>query len=123
MAIRKIKAGLVTKPSLNKFIGEEGHIFYDPRSGEMRISDGVTPGGFPLSTYKRTLSIPSWPPAYIAPDTVYKVFSPDTNVIEIWETDKDGNPYKQAGSDINLFVEASAIFVNSAGLPITPYQP
>ena len=46
--VRKIKAGLVKQES-NEFIGEDGTIFYDIDSGEFRLSDGVTPGGIPLS--------------------------------------------------------------------------
>ena len=46
--IRKIKAGLV-KVDINDFIGEEGTIFYDVETGELRLSDGVTPGGIPIS--------------------------------------------------------------------------
>ena len=46
--IRKIKAGLVNKTTLNTFIGEIGNIFFDPDTGELRLSDGITPGGIPL---------------------------------------------------------------------------
>ena len=46
--IRKIKAGLVKKTTLNTFIGEIGNIFFDPDTGELRLSDGTTPGGIPL---------------------------------------------------------------------------
>jgi len=44
---RKIKAGLV-KIDLNLFIGEYGTIFYNEDTGDLRLSDGVTPGGIPL---------------------------------------------------------------------------
>ena len=46
--IRKIKAGLVNKTTINTFIGEVGNIFFDPDTGELRLSDGITPGGIPL---------------------------------------------------------------------------
>lgn len=45
---RKIKAGLVNA-DINQHIGEVGNIFFDIVSGEFRLSDGVTPGGIPLS--------------------------------------------------------------------------
>lgn len=45
--IRKIKAGLV-KVDLEDFIGEEGTIFYDIGTGELRLSDGHTHGGIPI---------------------------------------------------------------------------
>jgi hypothetical protein len=46
--VRKIKAGLV-KISVNDFVGEDGNIFFDIDDGIMRLSDGTTPGGVPLS--------------------------------------------------------------------------
>jgi hypothetical protein len=123
MAIRKIKAGLVTNANVRKYIGEDGQLFYNPSSGELRISDAITPGGHPLNPYKRTLTIPSWPPAYIAPSVIYKVFDAEKNIVDTWETDSDGVPFKQTDTSIATQIDFSEIFVNSAGLPITPYQP
>ena len=48
-SIRKIKAGLVPI-GINRFVGEEGIIFYDPAVGDLFLSDGVTPGGIPMGT-------------------------------------------------------------------------
>jgi hypothetical protein len=31
--------------SANNFVGDEGDLFYDPNNGEIRISNGTTPGG------------------------------------------------------------------------------
>ena len=66
--VRKIKAGLV-KISVNDFIGEDGNIFFDIDDGVMRLSDGITPGGIPLSaggggeggavTFRQLLDTPS----------------------------------------------------------------
>lgn len=49
MPIRKIAAaqGLF---NLDEYVGEQGYIFYDVETGELRLSDGSTPGGFPLLT-------------------------------------------------------------------------
>ena len=44
---RKIKAGLV-KDEITDFVGEEGNIFFNIETGELRLSDGVTPGGLPI---------------------------------------------------------------------------
>jgi hypothetical protein len=49
MTIRKIEAGRVITKTIDTFIGQEGTIFYDKFTGELRLSDGVTPGGKPLS--------------------------------------------------------------------------
>lgn len=65
--VRKIKAGLV-KISVNDFVGEDGNIFFDIDDGIMRLSDGTTPGGVPLSassaeggasTFRQLLDTPS----------------------------------------------------------------
>ena len=47
MAFRKIKAGLVNGP-INQHVGEIGNLFFDIDTGELRLSDGVTPGGIPI---------------------------------------------------------------------------
>lgn len=44
---RKIKAGLVTQDIAN-FVGETGNVFFNVETGELRLSDGVTPGGLPI---------------------------------------------------------------------------
>lgn len=46
---KKIKAGLVPI-SATEFVGDSGTIFYDPEVGDFYLSDGVTPGGIPLSS-------------------------------------------------------------------------
>ena len=46
--VRKIKAGLV-KVEVNEFVGHDGNVFFDIDDGVMRLSDGTTPGGIPLS--------------------------------------------------------------------------
>ena len=65
--VRKIKAGLV-KISVNDFVGEDGNVFFDIEDGIMRLSDGATPGGIPLSsggaeggasTFRQLLDTPS----------------------------------------------------------------
>ncbi len=44
---RKIKAGLV-KSEIAEYIGDEGSIFFNVDTGELRLSDGITPGGLPI---------------------------------------------------------------------------
>lgn len=41
---RKIKAGLV-KSEIEDFVGEQGNLFFNIETGELRLSDGETPGG------------------------------------------------------------------------------
>jgi len=45
--VRKIKSGLVKFP-FDQFIGEAGNLFFDPDTGNLFLSDGVTPGGIPV---------------------------------------------------------------------------
>ena len=65
--VRKIKAGLV-KVEVNEFVGHDGNVFFDIDDGVMRLSDGTTPGGIPLSggggeggasTFRQLLDTPS----------------------------------------------------------------
>lgn len=46
---RKVKAGLV-KSDINEYVGNSGELFFNFLSGELRFSDGVTPGGVSLSS-------------------------------------------------------------------------
>jgi len=46
--IRKIKGSLVRQDS-SIYLGEDTYLFYDIDTGCIRRSDGVTPGGVPLS--------------------------------------------------------------------------
>ena len=45
---RKIAAGLV-KSEITTFVGEIGNIFFNIETGQMYLSDGVTPGGIPIT--------------------------------------------------------------------------
>lgn len=45
--VRKIKAGRIGSLNVTSsdYVGETGTIFYDESIGDLRLSDGVTPGG------------------------------------------------------------------------------
>ena len=45
MPIQKIKSGRIITVQSNTFVGEKGQLFYDEDLGDLRLSDGVTPGG------------------------------------------------------------------------------
>ena len=66
--VRKIKAGLVANSEVVDFVGEIGNIFFDISDGALRLSDGLTPGGIPLtsggteggaSTFRQLLDTPN----------------------------------------------------------------
>jgi hypothetical protein len=48
VTIQKIKSGRVTSLDADQFIGDLGQIFYNEAIGDLRLSDGVSPGGTPL---------------------------------------------------------------------------
>jgi hypothetical protein len=50
MPIQKIKSGRVLSPEVTEYIGNKGQIFFDEDTGELRLSDGITPGGIPLTS-------------------------------------------------------------------------
>ncbi len=50
MPIYKVKAGRVVTVSAETYVGDKGVIFYDEDTGELRLSDGETPGGISIVT-------------------------------------------------------------------------
>ena len=49
MTIQKIKSGRVTSIDADTFVGPPGTLFFNEDQGDLRLGDGVTPGGIPLS--------------------------------------------------------------------------
>lgn len=45
MPVQKIKSGRIITVQAETYVGEKGIIFYDEDTPELRLSDGVTPGG------------------------------------------------------------------------------
>ena len=50
MGLRVLRGGRRQIGDVNTYVGEFGTIFYDENTGELRLSDDVTPGGLPLFT-------------------------------------------------------------------------
>lgn len=50
MPIQKIKSGRVITVDAVSFVGDKGTIFYDEDVAQLRLSDGITPGGILFST-------------------------------------------------------------------------
>jgi len=46
--LRKLRAGRVAGQNAELWVGQVGTIFYNETTGELRIADGQTPGGFPI---------------------------------------------------------------------------
>lgn len=56
MAIRKFRAGQ-SSYSADTYVGTHGTIFYNEDTGELRLSDGITPGGIAIPITLATTSI------------------------------------------------------------------
>lgn len=50
MTIKKIQAGRISTVTADQYVGEHGTIFYNEELGDLRLSDGITFGGIPLTT-------------------------------------------------------------------------
>ena len=49
MAIQKLFSSLSNSANMSTYVGEAGRLFYDPQNGQLRLSNGVTPGGTAIS--------------------------------------------------------------------------
>ena len=49
MTIQKIKSGRVTSIDADQFVGPPGTLFFNEDQGDLRLGDGITPGGIILS--------------------------------------------------------------------------
>lgn len=48
MTIQKVKSGRVNNIEADRYVGEIGQLFYNESLGDLRLSDGVTPGGISI---------------------------------------------------------------------------
>ena len=49
MPVQKIKAGRIVNVEVPTYVGNRGVIFFDEDVAELRLGDGITPGGIPFS--------------------------------------------------------------------------
>lgn len=59
MAIQKIKGGRVNNVIADDHIGDKGSLFYNEDLGDLRLSDGITKGGIPLTVGQSGDSAPA----------------------------------------------------------------
>ena len=106
--VRKIKAGLV-KVSVNDFVGEDGNVFFDVDDGVMRLSDGATPGGIPLSagggeggasTFRQLLDTPS---SFSGNGGTFVKVNPQASAIEFVDVDLFDGDYTSLTNTPILF--------------------
>ncbi len=49
MTVQKIKSGRIPGLDADNFVGDNGQLFFNEGLGDLRLGDGITPGGIPLS--------------------------------------------------------------------------
>jgi len=59
MAIQKLKGGRVNNVVADDHIGDKGSLFYNEDLGDLRLSDGITKGGIPLTALPTSESAPA----------------------------------------------------------------
>ena len=106
--VRKIKAGLV-KVEVNEFVGHDGNVFFDIDDGVMRLSDGTTPGGIPLSggggeggasTFRQLLDTPS---SFANKGSTFLKINPQASAIEFVDVPLFDGAYSSLTGAPSLF--------------------
>jgi len=107
--VRKIKAGLV-KVQVTDFVGEDGNVFFDIEDGVMRLSDGATPGGIPLSsgggegggasTFRQLLDTPS---SFANKGGTFLKINPQASAIELVDVPLFDGAYSSLTGAPSLF--------------------
>lgn len=49
MTVQKIKSGRIPGLDADNFVGDNGQLFFNEGVGDLRLGDGITPGGIPLA--------------------------------------------------------------------------
>ena len=80
------------------FIGNEGDLFYDPNTASLRVSDGVTPGGLPV-TGVTTVSGPLQQSLVPDADDTYDLGSPTNQWRDLYLT---GNTMYLGGVPVSM---------------------
>lgn len=70
MSIQKLFTSRSNKTTGSTYVGERGHIFYDETGGQLRLSDGHTPGGLPILVASTTANLGN---LYVAGSTISTV--------------------------------------------------
>jgi hypothetical protein len=56
MTVQKIKSGRINTVNADEYVASEGTIFYNEHLGDLRLGDGLTPGGIPIVTGSGSIS-------------------------------------------------------------------
>jgi len=106
MAISKIWSSYKPVSNLNTYVGEQGEIFYDENTGELRISNGVTPGGLPISA-----SVTVTNKVELDDDTIAAITGGDAGTVELGSTSLSALE--------NISIDSGTITIQDGGNAIT----
>jgi hypothetical protein len=70
MSVQKLFTSRANSTNGNTYIGERGHMFYNESTGQLRLSDGSTPGGLPILVASTTANLGD---LYVAGPTISTV--------------------------------------------------
>lgn len=135
MPVQKIKSGRIITVQASTYVGEKGTVFYDEDTPELRLSDGVTPGGLSFSTASGgTYVLPIASTSTlggvkigqnlsIGPDGVLNANTSTAGIADTFKTIKvDGQSDLVASTnDIIKFVAGSGIIIATSATS-TPYK-
>ena len=105
----KLYSGRVKTPA-GTYVGEAGRIFYHEDTGELRLSDGVTPGGLPIYTGGGGVALNLYSENGL-PITVPLALVPRTIALG------DGSRAHSTGG----IVQASGVFLNAGDAQVGSY--
>ena len=103
--------------AVDTYVGDKGRIFYRESVGDLRLSDGITPGGIPLTGNSVTLIGDTEP---LNPSSGTLWFNPATNQLKIYFDDDSSGWVDIAGSLQGLTSNNQSILSVDAGYDIIP---
>lgn len=136
MPVQKIKSGRIITVQASTYVGDKGIIFYDEDTPQLRLSDGITPGGIPIiggggtgtfvlvtATTTRLGGIKVGANLTIEPDGTLSANTATVGVSDSFNTIKVLNQPDiiAVGADIIEFVAGSGILIETSATS-TPYK-
>ena len=97
-SLRKLRAGRIPGADASTWVGDYGTIFYNEATGTLRISDGETPGGNPLTLVSSDF-------AFTFGDFVATTPADGSASLSSLNDDQDINIYSNGNGAINLIGE------------------
>jgi hypothetical protein len=120
MPVQKIKSGRIITVQAETYVGDKGIIFYDENTPELRLSDGVTPGGIPFTsgssgyvlvtaTNTRLGGVKIGANINIEPDGTISIAPVPTNISDL----NNDVGFLTTGSDLNSFSDVDIVNIQN----------